>query len=44
MPIHCGMHWTCAVIDIKNKSIYYYDSLMVRVRKRFCSSMTVREM
>ncbi|MEW5308088.1 MAG: hypothetical protein WDW38_000074 [Sanguina aurantia] len=28
MPIHCGMHWTCAVVDIKNESIYYYDSLM----------------
>lgn len=41
MPIHCGMHWTCAVVDIKNESIYYYDSLMVRVRERACCVMTV---
>ncbi|MEW5296812.1 MAG: hypothetical protein WDW36_000064 [Sanguina aurantia] len=28
MPVHCGAHWTCAVIDIKAKALYYYDSLL----------------
>ena len=27
MPIHLGMHWCSAVIDIKRKQILYYDSL-----------------
>lgn len=31
MPIHCGAHWTCAVIDIKAKALFYYDSLRVRL-------------
>ncbi|KAG9321005.1 hypothetical protein KVV02_003983 [Mortierella alpina] len=29
IPIHCsGNHWTTAVIDMKNKRIEYYDSLL----------------
>ncbi len=31
LPInHNNLHWTCAVIDIKNKEIVTYDSLHVR--------------
>lgn len=27
LPVHQGMHWVCAVIDIANKRFIYYDSL-----------------
>ena len=27
IPIHLGIHWCCAEINFKNRSIYYYDSL-----------------
>ena len=27
IPVHLGMHWCLAVIDLKNKQIVYYDSL-----------------
>lgn len=27
IPVHLGMHWCLAVIDLKNKEIVYYDSL-----------------
>ncbi|PNH04266.1 Sentrin-specific protease 1 [Tetrabaena socialis] len=28
LPIHQGVHWTCAVVDIQGKAVRYYDSLM----------------
>ncbi|ORX99114.1 cysteine proteinase [Basidiobolus meristosporus CBS 931.73] len=28
VPIHLGAHWCCAVIDIKQKRIDYYDPLL----------------
>ena len=28
IPIHLGMHWCLAVIDVRAKSITYYDSLL----------------
>jgi len=27
IPVHLGMHWCLATIDVKNKSINYYDSM-----------------
>jgi len=27
IPVHLGMHWVCAVLDIKRKVIEYFDSL-----------------
>ena len=27
LPVHLGMHWCMALIDIHKKSIFYYDSL-----------------
>ncbi|KXZ50406.1 hypothetical protein GPECTOR_16g579 [Gonium pectorale] len=27
MPIHKGVHWTCALIDLRGKAVRYYDSL-----------------
>ena len=27
VPVHLGMHWCLAVIDMKNKTITYYDSM-----------------
>lgn len=27
IPIHLGIHWCCAEINFKEKSIFYYDSL-----------------
>lgn len=27
IPIHLGIHWCCAEINIKSQSIFYYDSL-----------------
>ncbi|KAJ1954508.1 SUMO1 sentrin specific peptidase 1 [Dipsacomyces acuminosporus] len=28
VPVHLGVHWCCAVVDFKAKSIAYYDSLL----------------
>jgi len=28
IPIHLGMHWCLAVVDIRSKTITYYDSLL----------------
>ncbi|KAJ1332107.1 sentrin-specific protease [Batrachochytrium salamandrivorans] len=28
IPIHIGMHWTCAAINFKNSQFEYYDSLL----------------
>ncbi|GLI69363.1 hypothetical protein VaNZ11_013954 [Volvox africanus] len=28
IPIHKGVHWTCAEIDLKARAVRYYDSLM----------------
>lgn len=28
-PVHLGCHWTCAVVDLKNKEFGYYDSMLV---------------
>lgn len=28
VPIHLGMHWTCAVVDFTDQKIDYYDSLL----------------
>jgi len=30
MPVHLGIHWTCAVIDLAAKELVYYDSMGVR--------------
>ena len=30
VPVHLGMHWTCAVIDMEQREIRYYDSMAVR--------------
>ena len=27
IPIHLGAHWVCGVVDFRNKSIFYFDSL-----------------
>lgn len=27
IPVHLGMHWCLAVIDIENKGVFYYDSM-----------------
>ncbi|KAJ2546928.1 hypothetical protein EV175_005419 [Coemansia sp. RSA 1933] len=27
IPVHLGVHWCCAVIDFRHKSIKYYDAL-----------------
>lgn len=27
IPVHLGVHWTCAVIDFTAKTVHYYDSL-----------------
>ncbi|KAK9826046.1 hypothetical protein WJX74_007714 [Apatococcus lobatus] len=27
VPVHLGMHWTCAVIDLEHRQIRYYDSM-----------------
>ena len=31
MPVHLGCHWTCAVINLKEREIWYFDSLGVRI-------------
>lgn len=30
--MHLGAHWTCAVVDLQRRAIYYYDSMLVRFR------------
>ena len=30
VPVHLGMHWTCAVVDLEHREIRYYDSMAVR--------------
>lgn len=39
VPVHLGMHWTCAVINLREKAIEYYDSLLVRG----CANMAPRK-
>lgn len=29
VPVHQGVHWVCAVVDLANKQLFYYDSLLV---------------
>ena len=29
VPVHQGMHWVCAVVDLQHKKLVYYDSLRV---------------
>jgi len=29
-PVHQGMHWVCAVADLKGRRLLYYDSLKAR--------------
>lgn len=32
MPVHCGeTHWACAMVDLQNRRLCYFDSLRVRV-------------
>ena len=26
VPVHLGMHWCLATIDLKRKAVFYYDS------------------
>jgi sentrin-specific protease 1 len=28
IPVHLGVHWTLAVVDLKRKQVVYYDSLL----------------
>ncbi|KAJ2469932.1 hypothetical protein EV174_006192 [Coemansia sp. RSA 2320] len=28
VPVHLGVHWCCAVIDLRAKTIVYYDALL----------------
>lgn len=30
VQVHLGNHWTCAVVDFRNRCISYFDSLGVR--------------
>lgn len=27
IPVHLGMHWCLATIDLKQKGVFYYDSM-----------------
>lgn len=27
--VHQGMHWVCAMVDLQNRRLVYYDSLKV---------------
>ena len=27
IPVHLGMHWCLATIDLKRKGVFYYDSM-----------------
>lgn len=29
LPVHQGLHWVCAVIDLQHRKFVYYDSLKV---------------
>ena len=29
VPVHQGIHWTCAVVDLEKKELRYYDALLV---------------
>ncbi len=29
MPIHVGIHWTCAEVNLQERVVRYYDSLQV---------------
>ncbi|KAK2079524.1 hypothetical protein QBZ16_001918 [Prototheca wickerhamii] len=29
VPVHQGIHWTCAVVDLGKKELRYYDALLV---------------
>jgi Ulp1 family protease len=50
MPVHQGVHWVCAVIDLAQRKFVYYDSLGVsgtvrrpaRVRPRPRYPITLR--
>lgn len=33
VPVHQGLHWVCAVIDLQHRKFVYYDSLKVRQGK-----------
>ena len=32
VPVHLGMHWTTAVIDLEHREIRYYDSMAVSLQ------------
>lgn len=33
VPVHCGQtHWACAMVDLQNRRLCYFDSLRVRVQ------------
>ena len=32
IPVHLGCHWTCAVINLKEQQILYFDSLGVHAQ------------
>jgi hypothetical protein len=34
VQVHLGAHWTCAVVDLACKAIFYYDSMTVRPAAR----------
>ena len=29
IPVHLGCHWTCAVVSLRDREIWYFDSLGV---------------
>ena len=33
VPVHTPLHWSCGVVDINQKTFYYYDSLYSKSRK-----------
>ena len=33
MPVHEGVHWTCAMVDLQHKQLVFFDSLMGEDRK-----------
>ena len=30
MPVHLAMHWTCAVVNLRDHELLYLDSMGVR--------------
>ena len=34
MPVHLAMHWTCAVINLRDRELLYLDSMGVRSYSR----------